>query len=368
MNPNLITIDLDAIQHNFGTLRELAGESALICVVKSDGYGHGLLSVAGALSDAGAKWFAVAHLEELVSLRNASFEQRILILPGIMPSEAAMAVENDATVALYRADVAHALSEVAMRLGRLARCHIKIDTGMSRLGVLPHEFHDFLEEVRVLPGLAITGAFSHFAVADVPGQRKTTEQFAAFADVVQAEAERLPELHIANTGGILGQCCCGLPLARAGIGLYGTPPADGWECADMLRPAMRFSSSLLSVKTIPAGATVSYGATHLCANETRVGVVPVGYDDGYPRSQPGGGVMLVRGRRVPVLGRVCMNLTMVDLSEAPDAEPGDEVVVLGRQGDESILVSELARRAGVITYEILCALGKQNPREMCAQI
>jgi len=366
MIPNEVIIDLSAIRHNFLEIRRLAGPKAgVIAVIKSDAYGHGMIPVAKVLEPERPDYFGVFELQEAVDLRSAGCQIPILVMMGIASEDVPAVIENGLTASCFQQDMAEALSRKALEKGRVVPVHIKVDTGMARLGVPWNQIATFVQNLLPLKGIRLQGIFSHLAVSDEPGHPFTDEQLERFFLAVQ-QATTLgvckEAIHVANSGGVLGKRGLDAGLVRPGISLYGSTPAEGLGLPVSLRPAMTFRSRVIQVKTVPEGTPVSYGCTYKTAERATIATIPVGYDDGYNRSLSNRGEVLIRGKRVPVVGRVCMNLTMVDASSLPGIRVGDEVVLLGSQGQERITAEEIASKIGTISYEVYCAIGKANPR------
>ena len=366
MTLNEVIIDLGALRHNLLEIKRLAGPNTRVLpVIKSDAYGHGMIPVAKALESTGADYFGVFELDEALELKKAGSNIPILVMMGITPDEVSAVVENELTTALFQYDIAEKLSEAALKQNRVAPVHVKVDTGMTRLGVPWTKVLDFLQSLLPLEGLRLEGIFSHLAVADDPEHPFTEKQIRTFLQVVK-EARRLgvctDAVHIANSGALLGKRGLDLAMVRPGILLYGSPPAQGWPAAASFKPAMTFRSRVIQVKTVPADTPISYGCTYKTRSKSTIATIPVGYDDGYSRLFSNKGEVLVHGKRVPVVGRVCMNLTMLDISSVEGVSVGDEVVLLGTQGKERITAEELGEKIGTISYEIYCSIGKSNHR------
>ncbi|NVM22759.1 MAG: alanine racemase [Desulfobacterales bacterium] len=366
MTANEVIVDLGAIRHNFFEIKRRAGrETRILCVVKSEAYGHGLLPVAKTLESAGVDSLGVFELDEALNLRKAGCKVPILIMMGIMPEEVSAVVENNLTAAIFQKDIADKLSAAALSRGAVVPVHVKVDTGMTRLGVPAEWVADFLQSLLPLKGIRLEGIFSHLAVADEPDHPFTGRQIRTFLQAVE-ESRRLgvctDAVHIANSGALLGKRGLDLGMVRPGILLYGSPPAEGWAAAASFKPAMTFKSRIIQVRTVPAGTSISYGRAYTTGSRSTIAAIPVGYDDGYSRMISNNGEVLVRGKRVPVVGRVCMNLTMADVSLLEAVSVGDEVVLLGTQGKERITAEEIAKRIGTISYEIYCSIGKSNLR------
>ncbi|MBE9580628.1 MAG: alanine racemase [Proteobacteria bacterium] len=366
MIENKVIVDLGAIRHNLFEIKRLAGsQSRVIAVIKSDAYGHGMIAVGQTLESSGVDSFGVFELEEALDLRKAHCRIPILLMKGITADEVSAAVEKRLTVALFQQDIAEKLSGAALKQGTVTPVHVKIDTGMGRLGVPWEDASDFLQGLLSLNGLLLEGIFSHCAVADEPDHPFTDEQIGRFLQVVKKTKQLgvcTDAVHLANSGALLARKGIDLGMVRPGILLYGSPPAEGLAGADSFKPAMTFKSRVTQVKKVPADTPISYGCTYRTRSTSTIATVPVGYDDGYSRMLSNKGEVLIHGRRVPIVGRVCMNLTMVDVSSLDGVSVGDEVVLLGAQGKERITAEELARRIGTISYEVYCMIGKNNRR------
>ncbi|MHB0911911.1 MAG: alanine racemase [Armatimonadota bacterium] len=356
LRPTVAEIDLDAIKWNLGRVRALVGPKRLICpAVKADGYGHGAVAVSRAALAAGADMLAVATLDEVVELREAGITAPILNFQCILPEHSAEVVKHDIITTICSRRVADELSRCAVAAGRTVRVHVKVDTGMGRVGVQAAELAQFAREVASLPGLALEGVYTHFPSAD-DDPEFTALQIAEFGELVGAV--RVPIIHAANSAAIINHPEAYFDMVRPGIMLYGLYDHD----TDVeLRQAMALKSRIAYLKELPPGRTVSYGRTFTAKRPTKVATLPIGYADGYNRLLGNKASALVRGARVPVIGRVCMDQTMLDVTDVP-AEVGDEVVLYGRQGDEFISIREIAGLLGTITYEVACAVGKRVPR------
>jgi len=361
-----LAVDLAALEHNYRQVRPLCDPQVkLLAVVKADAYGHGLLPVARKLAAAGVDYLGAGSLEEGLMLRGAGICLPVLLLVGILPEEAARTVAADLEVALFRLDVAQALAAAAGQQGRKARVHLKVDTGMGRLGLLPQDVLPFLDGLKKLRHLEVMGLISHLAVADQEDKTYTYRQLQEFTSVVSAAREkgwRLPLSHIANSAALWELPEAHGGLVRPGLMLYGSPPSPQRPPPVDLQPVMSLSARVLQVKRLPPGTSISYGCTYITPDWCDLAVVPVGYCNGYSRLLSNRGQVLIRGRRAPIRGRVCMNLTMVDVTGIPGVQEGDRVVLLGRDQDDCLRAEELADWAQTISYEIYCALGTANPR------
>ena len=366
--PTRVEVDLGAIAANTRTFKNMLGEGCrLMAVVKADAYGHGAAVVAREALSAGAEWLAVALAQEALELREAGIGAPILIL-GYTPAEEypEIIAAGGIRPAIYTLEQARALSAAAAAADARAPYHLKMDSGMSRIGFRPGE--EALEEIRrirELPNLLLEGCFTHFARADENDKSSRDQQFALFidfADRLRQEGE-IPIVHCANTAAAMDFPAGRLDMIRLGIGLYGLyPSAEARDWGAELIPALTWKSCLSHVKTVPAGAKVSYGHTWEAKRESVIGTLPVGYADGYSRGLSNKGAVLVRGELAPVIGRVCMDQIMVDLTDIPVAQVGDEAVLLGRQGEKEITADAMAALLDTINYEITCDNGSRVPR------
>lgn len=363
-------VDLDAAVENMEHMRKnLRPETKMFAVIKANGYGHGAVQIAKRLDSLDYVFgYAVATAEEALQLRRNELYKPILILGYTFPDCYGELVRQDIRPAVFRLDMAKELSEEAQRQEKVLKIHIKVDTGMSRIGILPDDKGiDFIRQVRELPGLEIEGIFTHFARADEKDKTSALEQFRRFSDFAErAEKElafRIPLKHCANSAAIMELPETQMDLVRAGISLYGLWPSEEMDKSRMvLRPLFGLYSHIVYMKTVPAGTPVSYGGTYVTDKERRIATIPVGYGDGYPRGLSGKGDVLIRGKRAPILGRVCMDQFMVDVTEIPEAEEGDLVTLIGRDKEEQITMEELGELSGRFNYELACDLGSRIPR------
>ena len=359
-----VRIDLDAIRENIETVRRKTG-TAVMAVVKADAYGHGAVPVAQHLQDI-CSFFGVSSAAEALELRQAGLDNPILIL-GHTPVDAfPLVVEQEIRPAIFRWEDALALSEEAQRQGKTAKFHFAVDTGMSRIGFQAEE--DAAElccRIAGLPGLCPEGLFSHFATADCADLSKAREQarkFDWFCDLLKQRGLEIPIRHMNNSAGLMN-FTDQYDMVRCGIvtyGLYPSPEVDPKLLP--LKPALSWHSHVSHVKTLPAGREVSYGGLYVTREDTRVATIPVGYADGYWRSLSGRFYVLIHGRRAPILGRVCMDQLMVDVTHIPQTQPGDPVTLVGHDGDEVITVEQIAGEAGSFNYEFICGISRRVPR------
>ncbi len=362
---NLVEIDRKALQHNYRVLKqELGEEKTLLAMIKADAYGHGMVEAAQALTEIGCDTFGVAEIGEAVELRQAGCSQKILIFLGFCPEEAELLFDYSITPILYSEDDFRLLDQIGAKKGRSISVYLKVDTGMSRLGVFPDQVGYYVKLVKQLPNIELLGMVSHMARADEKDAESNTIAINHFVSLMH-EFD-LSGSHLANSGGVLNLKESHFSFGRAGICLYGYYP-DGQNHPEItgekrLQPVMRYSTSVLQVKTIAAGQGISYGHTYIPEQDITIAILPIGYEDGFNRQLSNKGEVLIRGKRAPVIGRVCMNLCMIDVSHIEGVSAGDEVVVIGTQGDETITAEELAEKCNTISYEILCMIGNSNKR------
>ena len=373
LRPTTASIDLVALRHNLLQVRRLAGSRDVIAVVKADAYGHGAVAVSRALAAEGVTRFGVALVEEARTLRDAGIRGEVLVMGGFTGDQASEIVDLGVTAMIFHPAHAAALSDAARRAGRVVPVHAKIDTGMGRLGFPVDEAPDAIAGLTRFPGLRLDGVMTHFADADLADPAFAREQMARFDRVMAALHARgiaVPLRHAANSAavmavsrdGVVGLEAALYDAVRPGIMLYGCRPGPAVGPAVDLRPVLSLTTCIGLLKRVPSGTPISYGRTFVTQRPSLIAVLPIGYADGYPRALSNVGAVLVRGRRAPVAGRVCMDLTMVDVTEVPGVAEGDEVVVVGVQGDVSMSAEDVAAAAGTIAYELLCGIGPRVPR------
>ena len=361
--PTRVVVDLDAIAHNVDAIGRRTGVPVM-AVVKANAYGHGLVPVARHLEALGVAQLGVAFLEEGIALRQAGVRIPILVMGGIFGPQAGQFIAHDLEATVSSFDKLRQVEAAAEAAGRKAVVHLKIDTGMERIGVHSYSAGPFIEAAVASRWCTIKGVYSHLACADDPASPMTALQVERFAEAC-AHFERLgapmPLRHLANSGGVLHFPDTWLDMVRPGIIVYGVLPDPASRATLALRPALSLLSQVVYFKVVKAGRPVSYGATWTPARDTRVVTVPIGYGDGWPRALSSRGEVLVRGLRYPMVGRVCMDQFMVDIGDG-SAFNEDEVVLVGRQGDASIRIEDVAVTAGTIPYEILTGLNLRIPR------
>lgn len=364
--PTTAEINLGAIERNYRTVRGLLRPSTkFLAVVKADAYGHGAVPVARRLCASGADWLGVAQVEEGAQLRREGISCPILIMQGLQPAEAGAAVDLGLTALVFQKSVVDALAAHGRKAGKKIPVHVKVDTGMTRLGVLPEDLAGFLDYVMGQDGIQFEGIGSHLASAENPEDSATVRQKQLFAQATEVGTRKArgPLLrHLANSAATILDPGSHYDMVRIGITLYGEHPAPRTQPRVNLEPALTWRTFVSQIKTVPAGTGVSYGGTFRTSRESRIGVLPVGYADGYPRALSNNAEVAVGGSKCPLVGTVCMDLVMVDLTAVPGVKEGDEALLLGGVGDARISAGELARRCGTISYEILCGIGKRVPR------
>ena len=360
-------INLDAIYQNVENAKKiLKPDTGMMAVIKADGYGHGAVEIADTI-DALADAYGVAILEEGIELRRAGVRKPILILGYTAPEQYEELIANDIATAAFTLEMAEKLSATAVRMGRVGKIHLKLDTGMSRIGFgLTEESLEQILEISSLPGIGIEGCFSHFATMDEADKTRAMNQFRRVLDFTGKLEERglpLPVRHISNSAGIIEAPEVQLDMVRDGICLYGLYPSEEVRKQRLpLVPAMEWKARVSYVKELPAGVEIGYGGTYTTQGDTKVATIPVGYADGYPRCLSGRGSVLIHGRRAPILGRVCMDQFMVDVTNIPAVATGTEVTLVGRDGGEEISVEEISALAHSFNYEFACDVGKRVPR------
>ncbi|MDI6781286.1 MAG: alanine racemase [bacterium] len=367
-----VEVDLDNITHNAEELRRLVGNSCqIMAIVKADAYGHGAVAVAKTAIKAGVQRLGVVCLSEGINLREAGIDCPILSLGPPMIDETEDYIQHNITPSIFSWEQARIFSDKAMFRGISVKIHMKIDTGMARLGVLYTEAFELIKKVHSLPGIEIEGIFSHLASSDSADKAYAYEQFRRFTGVINRLKKigiSIPITHIANSGAIIDLPEMRLDMVRSGIAIYGLFPSKSVSQHVSLQPAMSFKTRIIHLKEMPKDLPVhgflpvyggiSYGRTYV-KKKIKVATIPVGYADGYPRALSNKAEVLIQGQRAPIIGRITMNFCMIDVSHIPEVRIGDEVVLFGKQDQSSLSVDELAEICGTISYEILCGI---NPR------
>ena len=363
-------IDLDAIEYNMEMMKKNIKEGvSMISVIKTDGYGHGSVQIARMLETKDYIWgYAVATLDEAALLRKGGIEKPILVLGCIFPDQWETAIRQEVRFTVYTREMAEGISETAQRLDKTAYVHIKLDTGMSRLGFLiREESADTIKALSCLPRLSLEGLYTHFAKADETDKTFTEKQIRDYLwmkERLEGKGVVFQYYHCSNSAGIIDVKEANLDLVRAGISTYGLYPSEEVIKENVpLKPALELLSHVAHVKWVEEGTPVSYGSTYITKRRTKIATIPVGYGDGYPRSLSNKGYVLIHGKKAPILGRVCMDQFMVDATEIEDVKFGDPVTLVGRNGEEHLPVEVLSDLSGRFNYEFVCDLGKRIPRE-----
>ncbi|MCI1721397.1 MAG: alanine racemase [Lachnospiraceae bacterium] len=362
-------IDLDAAEFNFRSMKaNLAPDTKITAVIKADGYGHGAREIGRMIEPWDFIWgYATATPEEAEELRNAGLKKPVLLLGKAFPESYEDIIRQDIRACIFEYEPAKELSETAGRMGKKAIVHIAVDTGMSRIGFsLSDDSVETVRKISELPNLEIEGIFTHFARADEADLSPAYVQLGRFLDFVGRVEKcgvKIPIHHCSNSAGIIRVKEANLSMVRAGITIYGLWPSSEVEKHIVpLKPVMSLISHIAYVKTLEAGREISYGGTYRTEKETRVATIPVGYADGYPRQLSNRGWVLIHGKKAPILGRVCMDQFMVDVTDIPEAQEYDETVLLGSQGGETITAEDIGDLSGRFNYELTCNISKRVPR------
>lgn len=380
LRPAWVEVNLGAIEHNTRRLSAIIGRGVeLMAMVKANAYGHGAVEVSRAALRGGATWLGVVSVGEGIELRRAGIAAPILAVGATLPRWARAGVEHDLTLTIFSLDAARAIADAARTLKRQARVHIKVDTGMTRLGIPPEQAVEFARAVRGLGNIEIEGVFTHFAMADTPdahgvegwGREYTQQQLARFREVIDAldrAGIRVRYRHSANSPATLNLPEARFNLVRSGILIYGLNPSDEVPCPRDFIPALSFKTEIAQMKEVAAGTYVGYGCTFRTARASRIAVLMVGYADGFRRAPRHYGAVLVRGTRAPIVGRVCMDHTMIDVTDIAGAQAGDEVVLIGRQDAEEIRAEEVARNLGTNNYETVATISARIERRYTREV
>jgi alanine racemase len=362
--PTWVEINLEAIANNVRLLRQIVQPAKIMAILKADAYGHGTVKVARTVLNNGVSWLAVATLGEAITLRRAGIDAPILVLSYMPAWQAHKAVAHNISATIFSEEIARAFSRAANELNATAYVHVKVDSGMGRLGLLPHQVAGFLRAIE-LPGLKVEGLFTHLATADEADLSYAKEQVRRFqALLAQLEEENLrpPLIHAANTAGLLNLPEAHFDMVRPGVGLYGLPPSMATPLPPGFQPALTFKTTVGQVKTLPPGSPIGYGATYITQKEETIAIIPVGYADGFRRGPRTWREVLIKGRRAPLVGRVSMDQSAIDVTDIPNVRQGDEVVLIGQQGTECITAEEVAENLGTINYEVVSQLLPRVPR------
>ena len=367
--PTWVEIDLSAIAHNTRQIQSVVGPDVrILASLKADAYGHGALKVARTVLLNGASMLGVATVSEAIPLREAGIYAPILVFGYVPHWQMREAVRLNLTITLYSIEAAQALSRAAQALNQAVKVHVKVDTGMGRLGMRAEHIADILEllhEIRALPHLELEGIFTHFAMADTQDLTHARMQLSRFLHVLQRIDEehlRPPLVHAANSAAILSLPKAHFDMVRPGIALYGLDPSSEVPLPAEFRPALSFKTQVAQVKDVPEGECISYGCTYTTDRPTRIAILPVGYADGFRRAPTNWGYVLVHEQEAPLLGRVCMDQCIIDITHIPHVRVGDEVVLIGQQGTASLTAEQVAQRLGTINYEVVSEILARVPR------
>lgn len=360
-----VEVDLDALHHNLNEAKRVSKGAKILAVVKADGYGHGAVEIAKELHEE-ADYFGVALIDEALQLRRNGVTKPILILGYTSPTQYETLIEADITQAIFSREAARQLSDTAVRMGKKAKIHVVVDTGMSRIGFPPtEESIETIKWINTLPGLFFEGIFSHFALADSKDKtvdKMQLKRFGFVLDGLEREGIHIPIKHISNSAAVIDSDYS-FDMVRCGIMLYGMYPSDEVDKTKVsLKPVMSLKSSVIQVKTLPPGEGVSYGHTFVTTRETRIATVSAGYGDGYPRALSSKGRVIINGQYAPIIGRVCMDIFMVDISHIDGVKVEDPVILIGRDGDKEITAEEVGALADTFNYEIVCSVSRRVPR------
>ncbi len=364
--PTWAEIDLAAIKRNLAEIKQAAGHARIMAMVKANAYGHGMLEVSRICYQEKVDFFGVASLDEALTLKQEIFDIPILVLGYIPLSDAITVVAEDIRPCIFTMESAQVMSRAAVQLNRPAHLHIKLDTGMGRIGFLPDDNSlNLLQEIAALPGVKIEGIFTHLAEADIEDSSFTREQINTFKRFIKKLEERginIPLKHCSNSAALINFPEAHFDMVRAGILLYGLFPSPQTKLGKIdVIPAMTLKSRVSYVKTLPVGHSISYNRTFYCQRDTRVATVPIGYADGYSRLLSNRTQALIKGKLVPLVGNVCMDMCMFDVSGVGEVKEGDEVILFGRPED-GVTANDLAQAIGTINYEVVSALGSRVPR------
>ncbi len=368
VRPAWAEINLDNLAHNMREIRKLTKPDALVtAVIKADGYGHGATKITKTLLENGADRFAVAVIDEAIELRNSEVNVPILVLGYTSPQRAEEVLQYDIEQTVYSMEVAEALSKEASRVNKISKIHIKIDSGMGRIGLQPNnDTIEIIKKIYNMPHIVIEGIFTHFAIADEVDKTYTNQQFEKFSWVcneLEKAGIHIRLKHCGNSATIIDLPQMHENMVRAGIILYGLAPSNDVELQKLeLKQVMSLKARVTHVKEISEGQSVSYGRKFIASKTSKIASLPLGYADGYTRLLSGKAEALIKGIRVPVIGRICMDQCMIEVTGIEDVNVGDEVVLFGEQGQSFISIDELAEKLGTINYEIVCMIARRVPR------
>ena len=361
--PAWIEIDLSALENNYNFIRSRINyQTKIAAVVKANAYGHGVVKVARKLSQLGVEYFCVGSPDEGIELRDAGIAKPILVLAEVLKSQYADIIKGDLIQTAASMETLTALNQAAKNAGKKIRVHLKIDTGMGRIGFLNQDLPEVYNKAVKLENIEVEGILSHLARADEEDKEfsyKQLQKFDSALEKIKKAGFKLPLLHIANSAAVIDLEETSLDLVRPGIMLYGLLPSNDLQKNANLKPLLSFKTRVVQLRKLPAGSAVSYGSTYKTDSEEKLAVLPIGYKDGYPRLLSNQGEVLINGQRAPIRGKVCMGQTIVGVEEIDEVQVGDEVVLIGKQGKEEITATEIADLCGTINYEIVCGLSER---------
>ncbi|MDZ7263635.1 MAG: alanine racemase [candidate division KSB1 bacterium] len=365
MRPTYAEIDLSAVAHNIRAIKQRVHPAQVMAVVKADAYGHGVVPVARTALANGATYLGVALVEEGIELRSQGFNEPILVFGGAFVEQLDDFFRHNLEITIYTREIARALSALAKKYEHPISVHVKVDTGMGRVGVDWTQAVDFIAALRTLPGIVVKGLYTHFATSDERNKDYAHLQLARFRQVIQQLDENniyIPLKHAANSGAILDLPETYLDMVRPGVMMYGYYPSPETSASIPIKPAMTLKSRVLFVKDVPANTSISYGRQYITQSPTRIATIPLGYADGYNRLLTNQSQVTIRGQRWPIVGRVCMDLIMADVGPNSQIQAGDEVIIFGRSEENAFSVSDICQLIGTIPYEVTCWVSRRVPR------
>lgn len=365
MRPTVAEIDLSAIAHNIQSIKERVHPARVMAVVKADGYGHGAAAIARVAIENGASCLGVALVEEGIELRRQGFCEPILVFGGIFEEQLLDAINHKLEITIYSDPVARALSKIAIKLRQPARIHVKVDTGMGRVGVEWQNAAKLIRQIKRLDGIELHGIYTHFATSDERDKTFANIQFDRFKQVMQQlenDNIQIPLKHTANSGAILDMPETYLDMVRPGVMMYGYYPSGETSESIHIIPAMTLKSRVIHVKQVPENTSISYGRKFITSKSTTIATIPLGYADGYNRLLTNQAQVTIRGKKFPLVGRVCMDLIHVDIGLDSEIQVGDEVILFGKPEENAFTVNEICNLIGTIPYEVTCWISKRVPR------
>ena len=363
--PTFAEIDLGAILYNLHQIRNRVDKDIkIMAIVKADAYGHGMKEVSQAVARKGIDYFGVASLDEAATLREAGIKKNIIVLGAILPEEVEGVLRFNVIQTVSDLAIARLLSQLAQSKKRIIKVHAKIDTGMGRLGVWHKDAVNFVKKLASLKNIKVDGIFTHFPSAedDKVFTRNQLRDFKSLIEELLRHGIDIPIKHTSNSMAVIDFKDSHMNMVRPGLIMYGLHPRSDLAKKLRLRPALKLKTKVVYVKPVSRGRSISYGRTYVTKKDTNIATIPVGYGDGYSRDLSNRGHVLIKGRRLPIVGRVCMDMSMVDAGRSRTVKPGDDVVLIGKQGKDAVTVEEIARLSNTIPYEVVCNIGRRVPR------